>query len=116
MAVVEQLCGVWFEGGAAAAGAAATPSPAWLQAWPLVPFIPTAQHTQVSDLEWTWACVVDLVAGAFFAVELALGFHTRCAAGGTGCCCTSAGTCRVMARCAGHAAAATKLVHTMCFS
>ncbi len=36
---------------------------------------------QVSDLDWSWACIVDLVAGAFFAAELALGFHTRCATG-----------------------------------
>jgi hypothetical protein len=30
---------------------------------------------QVNDLQWTWACFVDLAAGAFFAAELALGFH-----------------------------------------
>lgn len=36
---------------------------------------------QVSDLEWSWACVVDLLAGACFACELALGFHASVLAG-----------------------------------
>lgn len=57
------------------------PSPARLQARPVAAMeVLTSRHSQVSDLEWTWACIVDLVAGAFFVVELVLGFHTRCAA------------------------------------
>ena len=27
------------------------------------------------DLDWTWACFLDLAAGAAFAAELSLGFH-----------------------------------------
>lgn len=38
---------------------------------------PAPTPRQVSDLDWSWACIVDLVAGAFFAAELVLGFHTR---------------------------------------
>lgn len=30
---------------------------------------------QVNDLQWTWACFVDLAAGCVFAAELCLGFH-----------------------------------------
>lgn len=39
--------------------------------------LPAPAPRQVSDLDWSWACIVDLVAGAFFAAELVLGFHTR---------------------------------------
>lgn len=30
----------------------------------------------MNDLDWSWACIVDLAAGAVFAAELCLGFHT----------------------------------------
>ncbi|GAB4813507.1 hypothetical protein N2152v2_000553 [Parachlorella kessleri] len=37
--------------------------------------LPISVGFLVNDLEWTWACIVDLVAGVFFAAELVLGFH-----------------------------------------
>ncbi|KAL4439851.1 hypothetical protein ABPG75_002852 [Micractinium tetrahymenae] len=46
--------------------------------------LPLSVGFQVNDLQWTWACFVDLAAGCVFAVELFLGFHTSYMASNAG--------------------------------